>query len=201
MRLDQIKLYMKTRLFSERAHPTAENIKYTLVTNNDRVTWLFCCVQNEEDDWQENEELRAIEGLEGERNLPLHHQTLSTQSVSSSLLYIFLNCRSRSIKTGIFWTKGEDCPDSRRKLLFHSGKEKLVKLEIKQTRRNNLPSPPLVTSINPPSSPVPLPVYELPATTSSIIPTSPTSSSSSSSSAASRWLLRIPSNRTPSGTS
>lgn len=29
-------------------------------------SWSLSCVQNEEDDWQENEELRAIEGLEGE---------------------------------------------------------------------------------------------------------------------------------------
>lgn len=28
-------------------------------------TFFLSCVQNEEDDWQENEELRAIEGLEG----------------------------------------------------------------------------------------------------------------------------------------
>lgn len=37
---------------------------------------LLSCVQNDEDDWQENEELRAIEGLEGvsDRQRALQHK-------------------------------------------------------------------------------------------------------------------------------
>ena len=54
------------------------------------------CVQNDEDDWQENEELRAIEGLEGEcgplqdkqRNkTTADHLTPSSSALTQELLH------------------------------------------------------------------------------------------------------------------
>lgn len=61
---------------------------------------IFCHVQNEDDDWQENEELRAIEGLEGEEG-PRDPDVTALKPTSS------LSCaplrRRRAAKAGLFW--------------------------------------------------------------------------------------------------
>lgn len=75
-------------------------------------------VQNEDDDWQENEELRAIEGLEGEPYTGAHRRahggprgahvvTISTLYMKPTSLCAPLR-RCRSAKAGFLWAQGED---------------------------------------------------------------------------------------------
>uniref|UniRef100_A0A8D3CH50 Voltage-dependent L-type calcium channel subunit alpha n=1 Tax=Scophthalmus maximus TaxID=52904 RepID=A0A8D3CH50_SCOMX len=52
------------------------------VDNLAGVCDVSSCLQNDEDDWQENEELRAIEGLEGETDTRTSHFHVNLETVS-----------------------------------------------------------------------------------------------------------------------
>lgn len=94
-------------------------------------SFFFYFVQNEMDDWEENEEFRTIEGLEGKYCPVQNFIVTSIINVCEFISWHFLNLNflqryRHSHESRKLSTQGENCTYSWWKFLFHPWKEKLV---------------------------------------------------------------------------